>query len=215
MLVQAGPTGDRVTVTVSGEYCLDDDQTLRHALHDALGRSAAGVDLDLSDLTFADCSALNVLLAVRSQAAAGDKTVTVTAVSPAAERLLTFTDTYTLFTAPADATGPSPREPDGAVQTEVVQLRRALRTRPDIDLARGILMATFGLNAEQAWQALVLTSQHTNLKLHRLAEDVVTTVEGASLPEPVQRELTAAVSRVRGGTRSEDTRETVRQDRGR
>ncbi|MCG7210404.1 ANTAR domain-containing protein [Streptomyces arenae] len=215
MLVQAGPTGDRVTVAVSGEYCLDDDQTLRHALHDALGRSAAGVDLDLSDLTFADCSALNVLLAVRGQAAAADKTVTVTAVSPAAERLLTFTDTYTLFTAPADATDPSPTEPDGAMRAEVVQLRRALRTRPDIDLARGILMATFGLNAEQAWQALVLTSQHTNLKLHRLAEDVVTTVQGASLPEPVQRELTAAVSRVRGGTRSEDTRETVCQDRGR
>ncbi|WP_046730977.1 ANTAR domain-containing protein [Streptomyces humi] len=215
MLVQAGPTGDRVTVALSGEYCLDDGQTLQHALHDALGRSAAGVDLDLSGLAFADCSALNVLLAVRGQAAATGRTLTVTAVSPAAERLLTFTDTYALFTAPAVATDASHTAPERVLQTEVVQLRRALRTRPDIDLARGILMATFGLNAEQAWQALVLTSQHTNLKLHRLAEDVVTTVEGASLPEPVQRELTAAVSRVRGATGTEDTRETVPQARGR
>ncbi|MEW2299473.1 ANTAR domain-containing protein [Streptomyces sp. NPDC006655] len=200
--VQVGPTGKRVSVAVRGEYRLDDSGDLRHALHDALGRAGDGVDLDLSGLTFADCSALNVLLAVRGQAAAMDKTVTLTAASPAAERLLTYTDTYSLFADPGAACGPVCVEFDGLLQTEVVQLRRALRTRPDIDLARGILMAGFGLNAEEAWEVLVTASQHTNIKLHRLARAVVTTAEGASLPDRVRRELTAAVSRVRG-TRAE------------
>lgn len=85
--VQAGPAGIRVTVTVSGEFRLDNCQILRHALRDAIMRSADGVDLDLS--------------------------------------------------------------------------------------------------------------QNTNTKPHRLAQDVVTTVQGAPLPDPVQQQLTAAVARTR------------------
>ncbi|WBO61850.1 ANTAR domain-containing protein [Streptomyces camelliae] len=211
LLVQAGRGHRRVTVTVRGEFFLDDSQSLRHALCDALARSAQGVELDLSGLTFADCSALNVLLAVRREAVETGKSVTVTAASPAAERLLTFTDTYDLFSARHDDAGPpvgTPTPPgkpgrrqedtdDGLLQTELVQLRRALRTRPDIDLARGILMASFGLDADQAWEVLVTASQHTNTKLHRLASDVVTTVRGTSLPEPIRRQLTAAVARTR------------------
>ncbi len=58
-------------------------------------------------------------------------------------------------------------------------------------------MASFGLNPDEAWQVLVTASQNTNTKLHRLAEDVVTTVQGAPLPDPVQQQLTAAVARTR------------------
>ncbi|MFB8182278.1 ANTAR domain-containing protein [Streptomyces sp. NPDC055966] len=58
-------------------------------------------------------------------------------------------------------------------------------------------MASFGLNPDEAWEALVTASQHTNTKLHRLAKDVVTTVLGGSLPDPVQRQLTEAVARTR------------------
>ena len=226
LMTQAGLDGDRVTVAVSGEFRLDDSQHLRHALRDALARSAEGVDLDLAELTLADCSALNVLLAVRGQAVAAGKTVTIAAVSPAVERFLTFTDTYALFSATSDGSDPTTgiSEPqsegadDGLLQTEVVQLRRALRTRPDIDLARGILMATFGLSSDAAWEVLVTTSQNTNTKLHHLARDVVTTVQGSSLPDPVQRRLTAAVAvarradgRPEGGTRTETTGEAVHQ----
>ncbi|MEU6577896.1 ANTAR domain-containing protein [Streptomyces sp. NPDC046805] len=204
LMAQAGLDGDRVTVAVSGEFCLDDSQQLQHTLRDALARSVEGVDLDLGTLAFTDCSALNVLLAVRGQAVAAGKTITITAVSPAVERLLTFTDTYALFSAKSEDLDPpagksEPESPgegtdDGLLQTEVVQLRRALRTRPDIDLARGILMATFGLNPDAAWEVLVTTSQNTNTKLHHLARDVVTTVQGMALPDPVQRQLTTAVA---------------------
>ncbi|MFI2205571.1 ANTAR domain-containing protein [Streptomyces sp. NPDC020192] len=228
LLVRTGPDGGRVAVTVSGVFCLDDSQSLRHALCDALTRSAEGVDLDLSGLTLADCSALNVLLALRRQAVTAGKTVTVTAASAAAEHLLTFTDTYALFSVTRDRTDapggtPGPRyedADDGLLQTEVVQLRHALRTRPDIDLARGILMASFGLSPDEAWEVLVTASQNTNTKLNRLARDVVTTVQGASLPDPVQRQLTEAVARTRrtGGrpqlrARTGPTRQAVCQGR--
>jgi anti-anti-sigma factor len=46
--------------------------------------------------------------------------------------------------------------------TENAQLHRAMETRTPIDLARGMLMASFQLSAEQAWQVLVTTSQHSN-----------------------------------------------------
>ncbi|MFJ8490428.1 ANTAR domain-containing protein [Streptomyces sp. NPDC094038] len=209
LLVQAGPDDARVSVTVSGEFCLDESQNLRRCLNLALGRSAQGIDLDLGGMTFADCSVLNVLLAVRRQAVQDGKTVIVTAASPVVERLLTVTDTYGLFSPARDDAGSSgvgPRSPgeggagvdDGLLQVEVVQLRRALRTRPDIDLARGILMASFGLNPDEAWEALVTASQNTNTKLHRLARDVVATVvQGAPLPDQVQRQLTTAVARAR------------------
>ncbi|MFF7987340.1 ANTAR domain-containing protein [Streptomyces sp. NPDC007901] len=217
-----------MTVVVSGEYRLDDSQRLQHALRDALARSAQGVDLDLGGLAFADGSALNALLAMRARAIAAGKTITVTTVSPAVERLLTFTDTYALFSAVAGGPPglPTTVEPqgegtgDGLLQAEVVQLRRAMRTRPDIDLARGILMATFGLSADAAWEVLVTMSQNLNTKLHRLATDLVATVQGEPLPDPVRRHLMTAVATARktevqpqGGARTGATREAVCQDR--
>lgn len=81
--------------------------------------------------------------------------------------------------------------------TEVAQLRRAMQTRPAIDLARGILMATFTLSPEAAWSVLVSASQNTNIKLHRLAQDLVNSVQGAALPEAVQGHLGAAVAKAR------------------
>ncbi|GCD40967.1 ANTAR domain-containing protein [Streptomyces paromomycinus] len=81
--------------------------------------------------------------------------------------------------------------------TEIAQLRRAMRTRPAIDLARGILMATFTLSPEAAWSVLVSASQNTNMKLHVLAQELVDSVQGAALPEAVQGQLGAAVARAR------------------
>ncbi|MGW7384424.1 ANTAR domain-containing protein [Streptomyces sp. NPDC054794] len=203
-VIKAGPGGDRVVVTMRGGLCLDDSQMLRRSLHDALSRSARGVDLDLSELEFGDCSTLNVLLAVRRQALAEGKTITVTAASPGAERLLTLTDTYALFSSGAEGTDASvampvpPRRDNKELQSEVVQLRRALQTRPEIDLARGILMASFCLSADEAWEVLVMASQNSNTKLHRLARDVVTTVKGTPLSGGVQGQVTAAVAKVSG-----------------
>jgi hypothetical protein len=82
------------------------------------------------------------------------------------------------------------------LRTEVVQLKRAMLTRPVIDLARGVLMASFGLGAGDAWSVLVDVSQHTNTKLHQLAEELVDSVNGAPLPEHLQQRIATAVAEI-------------------
>ncbi|MEU6537016.1 ANTAR domain-containing protein [Streptomyces sp. NPDC047000] len=210
--------GDRVLVTVGGELCLDDCDLLEHTLRTALAGAVQGVDLDLGSLEFWDCSALDVLLTVRRQALAAGKTLTVTAAGAAAQRLLGLTGTRALFTPsarPVSGAGPvsgpggepvsrsAAERPAGTgLRAEVLQLRRAMRTRPEIDMARGILMASFRLSAEEAWEVLVMASQNTNTKLCRLATNVVTTVQGTPLPAPVRRQLTTAVATVTAAPRT-------------
>ncbi|MEU9875895.1 anti-sigma factor antagonist [Streptomyces phaeochromogenes] len=87
-----------------------------------------------------------------------------------------------------------PGDAEQDLRAEVVQLKRAMQTRPVIDLARGVLMASFGLSPENAWNVLVAVSQNTNTKLHHLAEDMVGAVQGEPLPEPLRQHLSAAVA---------------------
>ncbi|MGV9451699.1 ANTAR domain-containing protein [Streptomyces sp. NPDC003635] len=203
--IQLRPAGDRVTVVVRGELDLEVAPDLERALREAMGRSVHGVDLDLSGVEFWDCAALNILLGLRQRALREGKTLLVRSVGPVAERLFTLTNTFSLF-APAeedadDSESSFPDETEDEImlqdlRIEVVQLRRAMQTRPTIDLARGILMASFGLKPEDAWAVLVMASQNTNTKLHHLAQDLVATVRGEALSEPVQKQLSAAVAKV-------------------
>ncbi|MFE6338721.1 ANTAR domain-containing protein [Streptomyces sp. NPDC057798] len=200
------PDGDRMTVVVRGELDLDGAPALEGALREALGRSVHGVDLDLSGLEFWDCSALNIVLGIRHRALREGKTVVLRSAGPVAERLLALTGTLSLF-APADedadhfepSASDHETEDESMLQDlriEVVQLRRAMQTRPTIDLARGILMASFGLKAEDAWAVLVMASQNSNTKLYHLARDLVATVGGGPLAEPLQKQVSAAVAAV-------------------
>ncbi|MFJ8464576.1 ANTAR domain-containing protein [Streptomyces swartbergensis] len=197
------PNGDRITVTVWGELDLGSRRLLPE-LHDILTLSGSGIDLRLDAVGFCDCSGLNTLLDLRLRALDEDKTVTVRSCGPAIERLLDLTGTRELFATQvphqdavrpaADEPGPPTGDEDQDLRAEVTQLRRAMQTRPTIDLARGILMASFGLSPEAAWSVLVRTSQNTNTKLHHLAGDLVDTVRGGTLSEPVQQQLAAAVA---------------------
>lgn len=201
------PDGDRVMVEVSGELDLDTSERLRRVLREALNRSVRGVDLDLKGVSFCDCSTLNILLNLRNRALEQDKTIAIHAASTAVDRLLDLTGTQTLFARPgpdgqatagqdtSDADAAS-EDADEDLRIEVAQLRRAMQTRPTIDLARGILMASFSLSSEEAWTVLVSASQNTNTKLHSLAGDLVAAVKGDALPEAVQEQLSAAVARV-------------------
>ncbi|MER5296496.1 ANTAR domain-containing protein [Streptomyces pharetrae] len=191
LAVHTRPDGSRAHVAVSGELGLGVGEGLRAALRTALAGTDDGIDLDLSEVAFCDCSGLNILLALREQALGEGKSVVLRAVSPVVERLLTLTGTLSMLTPAAEQTGDRPE-----LGVEVVQLRRAMQTRPTIDLARGVLMASFGLSPEDAWEVLVAVSQHTNTKLHRLADGLVEAVQGDPLPEPLRREVAAAVARV-------------------
>lgn len=194
------PDGDRLTVTLWGELDLGSRRLLPE-LYDMLTLSGGGIDLRLDAVGFCDCSGLNALLDLRRRAVDQGKTVTVRSCGVAVERLLDLTGTRELF---ADSGRPesSPAAPDTDppeksgqdLRAEVAQLRRAMQTRPTIDLARGILMASFGLSPEAAWSVLVKTSQNTNIKLHNLAQDLVGSMHGSTLPEQVQQQLAAAVA---------------------
>ncbi|MEV5775099.1 anti-sigma factor antagonist [Streptomyces antimycoticus] len=76
---------------------------------------------------------------------------------------------------------------------ENTQLRRAMQTRPTIDMARGILMASFQLTSQESWQVLVTASQHSNIKVRLIADALMQTFNGQALPEPLADHLAAAV----------------------
>jgi anti-anti-sigma factor len=206
LMINVSPCGGRVLVTICGELDLCTEGTLRSALREAVGRGPQGVDLDLTGTTFCDCSGLNVLLAARRDALRAGKTLTVQAASPQVQRLLSVTGTGSLFAfrrapyPPSETALPAAETPEDALsqeeelRTEVVQLRRAMQTRAVIDQALGVLMASFRLSSEDAWNVLVTVSQNTNIKLHRLAEQLVTTVQGVALADAVQAQVAAAVA---------------------
>ena len=196
------PDGDRMTVTMWGELDLGSRRVLPE-LYDMLTLSGTGIELRLDAVGFCDCSGLNALLDLRTRAVDEGKTVTVRSCGIAVGRLLDLTGSRELFAdsgrpdsaAPPAAPTEDPSEEDGQdLRAEVTQLRRAMQTRPTIDLARGILMASFGLSPEAAWSVLVRTSQNTNTKLHHLAQALVGTVRGRTLPEQVRQQLAAAVA---------------------
>lgn len=54
-----------------------------------------------------------------------------------------------------------------------VQLNEALLSRAVIDQAKGILMATEGLSADEAFDKIKSLSQHTNIKVRELAQCIV------------------------------------------
>lgn len=84
-------------------------------------------------------------------------------------------------------------EPD----SEVGQLRRAMETRPVIDRAHGVLMATHGCTPEEAWSVLQTASQQTNTKLHVVAEQVTAATQGDPLSDSIRAALRAALRDLR------------------
>ncbi|MFJ3671216.1 STAS domain-containing protein [Streptomyces sp. NPDC090106] len=132
----------------TGEIDFDSSHTLLRTLEDALDQSADGLEVDLARISFCDCSGLNALLLIRQRACETAKTLTVRVSSPAVQHLLELTGTLDTLTATHPEQGAAPA--DDAVRTENDQLRRAMQTRPAIDIARGILMASYTLSAAQA-----------------------------------------------------------------
>ncbi|MGW7528485.1 anti-sigma factor antagonist [Streptomyces sp. NPDC054783] len=209
LMINVSPCGGRVLVTICGELDICTEGALQSALREAVGRGPQGVDLDLTGITFCDCSGLNVLLAARRDARRAGKSLTVRAASRQVRRLLSATGTGSLFVShrapylPSGADLPAAQNQEDALsheeelRTEVVQLRRAMQTRAVIDQALGVLMASFRLSSEDAWNVLVTVSQHTNIKLHQVAEQLVTTVQGVALADAIQAQVAAAVAALR------------------
>ncbi|MFD7206058.1 ANTAR domain-containing protein [Streptomyces sp. NPDC059893] len=213
--IDASP--ERTLVTVAGAADTVSEHALRDGLRGALIQSARGIDLDLSNVDFCDGSGLYVLLGARRRALDEGKSISLQACSPVVHRILMGTGTLPLFSSTGQQNGPvqapdTDNEDHGreaassgvadrastdtgqAEQTELVQLRRAMKTRPVIDVARGVLMASFGLASEDAWSVLVSVSQNTNTKLHEVADGLVRSVTGEALPSAIRQEIAARVA---------------------
>ncbi|MFI8199492.1 ANTAR domain-containing protein [Streptomyces sp. NPDC085942] len=83
------------------------------------------------------------------------------------------------------------------LREENAQLKQALESRPVIDMARGVLMATFRCTSQDAWWVLVTVSQHANTKLRVVAEALVAATGGEPMPEDLSRHLADAVNAAR------------------
>nr|WP_274598873.1 ANTAR domain-containing protein [Streptomyces albus] len=81
------------------------------------------------------------------------------------------------------------------MEQETDQLRQAMRTRPVIDQARGMLMALTPCTPATAWEVLVEVSQHTNTKLRDIAAELVATAYEKPLPRHIREALLEAMAR--------------------
>ena len=64
------------------------------------------------------------------------------------------------------------------------QLTRALESRAVIDQAKGILMASLGVDSERAFTSLTVLSQRKNVRLRLIADDIVRMVAEQGTLEP-------------------------------
>ena len=70
---------------------------------------------------------------------------------------------------------------------EVAGLIKAMESRSIIEQAKGIVMATGGVSADAAFDFLVVSSQHRNVKLARLAQELVDMTSGAAEQNGTER----------------------------
>ncbi|MEV1050193.1 STAS domain-containing protein [Streptomyces sp. NPDC059017] len=124
--------GDRATVTVCGHVTGLDADGPAGTLVAALQRSRAGLDLDLSQVTYCDAAGLRMLLEVREQALASGRTVVVTEAGGFMGRLLEKTGTARLFTAGTESAGPDPTPLASAVRTALLRAGFPLAGRPGV-----------------------------------------------------------------------------------
>ncbi|MFD5575063.1 ANTAR domain-containing protein [Streptomyces cadmiisoli] len=75
------------------------------------------------------------------------------------------------------------------------QLKQAMASRPVIDMAYGVLMATFGCPPQDSWGILRAVSQHAHVQLREVAEAVTAAPTGQPMPAHLQDHLTKAVAR--------------------
>ncbi|MGW4020461.1 ANTAR domain-containing response regulator [Streptomyces sp. NPDC005009] len=183
------------------------------ALAEKLARLPAGtarVDVDMSGVYFMDTAGLEFLEVLRDHGRRRSVPVTATRWNGQPRRILELAGLDT--TDPLRSPAPEPEEvPSRAVsavalereerlyllQEEVEQLRQAIASRPVIDQARGILMATYGCTSDEAWHILREASQLSNTKLRAVAEALTASAEaeGAAPPEEVRSALSRALAR--------------------
>ncbi|MFC7841692.1 ANTAR domain-containing protein [Streptomyces sp. NPDC057382] len=202
LVVRGRVDADHARLTPRGELVHGCADTLAKALAD-LPDGVTRVDLDMGDVHFMDTAGLQFLEVLRDCARQREVRVTATNWNGQPRRILELAglDTADPVSGTADAgTAPAAQAPPPVpaasavaleraerlrvLQAEVEQLRRAIASRPVIDQARGILMATHGCTSDEAWHVLREASQLSNTKLRDVAAAVTASADGDGPPPP-------------------------------
>ncbi|MFJ1974123.1 ANTAR domain-containing protein [Streptomyces sp. NPDC087903] len=83
------------------------------------------------------------------------------------------------------------------LRTENRQLRQAVVSHSLVDQAIGVLVTLGQISPQDGFTVLREISQHINIKLSEIAEQLLKHAQGAALADPLQAELQAALSRHR------------------
>lgn len=73
------------------------------------------------------------------------------------------------------------------LRLELEQRRQQLAGQPTIEQAKGILMHNFGLTSDEAFALIRRLSQDTNLKVRKVAEELVGSLTGHVTPQAARR----------------------------
>ncbi|MGW0609944.1 ANTAR domain-containing protein [Streptomyces sp. NPDC002788] len=214
LVISGRVDADRAELTPRGELVHGCAETLAKTLAD-LPSTVARVDLDMGGVHFMDTAGLQFLEVLGDHGRQRSLTVTTTNWNGQPRRILELAglDTTDPLAGPVTtAPAPPPASATSAValeraeclhvlQEEVEQLRHAIASRPVIDQARGILMATHGCTSDEAWHILRETSQLSNTKLRDVAAAVTVSAEadGPAPPAELRTALQRAVARRRQG----------------
>jgi anti-anti-sigma factor len=164
------------------------------------------VDLDMTGVTFMDTAGLQFLEVLDTYARRRGVRVSATGWTDQPRRVLEMAglDPDDPLHGPGTRREPVPSrvvlertEQLDRLRTEVQQLRHAILTRPVIDQARGVLMATHACTSDEAWDVLREASQLSNTKLRKVAAVVTAGARGDG-PQPspeLRRALRTAIDR--------------------
>ncbi|MFG2454846.1 ANTAR domain-containing protein [Streptomyces sp. NPDC048512] len=78
---------------------------------------------------------------------------------------------------------------------ERTHLHRAVSSHATVDQAIGALLVLGRIGPEDSWDVLRETSQHTNRKLHVIADEVLAFGRGGTLPDDIRVALEAALAK--------------------
>ena len=183
----------RLLVWVTDEIDIASAPRLRRALERAAPQPGERVIVDLSGVTFMDCSGLGPLLEAETRL--GDR-LSLRGVPPRVTALLRLAGLQARFGTADDAAGERavgalvagkrPGNPQPGIlelEEKVASGRARVTGRARIDQAKGLVMATHGCDAEQAWQMLFRASRAQGVQVHDLAEALAESAAGRDMDQ--------------------------------
>ncbi|WP_229914531.1 ANTAR domain-containing protein [Streptomyces capitiformicae] len=81
------------------------------------------------------------------------------------------------------------------LQEENAQLQQAVHSHATVDQALGVLIAVHRLPPEEGWEVLRAVSQHLNIKLHLIADEVIGWALGRARDRAILERLDAEVEK--------------------